>query len=158
LDEPTLGLDVQTRTATWNYIKLLKKEFGMTIFMTTHYLEEADMLCDRVAIIDRGKIIATGAPNDLKESLGGDIMTLSIQDGEEDVSDIIKKVPNVKEVKAPVERSQARGSGGETCRGAEEASGKTREAEESPKESCAREAEAAKGQKRQADRRLADHR
>jgi ABC-2 type transport system ATP-binding protein len=99
LDEPTLGLDVQTRAATWNYIKLLKREFGMTIFMTTHYLEEADMLCDRVAIIDRGKIIATGAPNDLKESLGGDIMTLSIQNGKEDVSDVIKKVPNVKEVK-----------------------------------------------------------
>jgi ABC-2 type transport system ATP-binding protein len=99
LDEPTLGLDVQTRAATWNYIKLLKKEFGMTIFMTTHYLEEADVLCDRVAIIDHGKIIVTGAPNDLKESLGGDIMVLSIQDGEEDVSEIIKKVPNVKEVK-----------------------------------------------------------
>jgi ABC-2 type transport system ATP-binding protein len=99
LDEPTLGLDVQTRAATWNYIKLLKKEFGMTIFMTTHYLEEADMLCDRVAIIDHGKIIATGTPNDLKESLGGDIMTLSIQDGEEDISDVIKKIPNVKEVK-----------------------------------------------------------
>jgi len=99
LDEPTLGLDVQTRAATWNYIKLLKKEFGMTIFMTTHYLEEADMLCDRVAIIDHGKIIVTGAPNDLKESLGGDIMTLSIQDGKEDISDLIKKVPKVKEVK-----------------------------------------------------------
>jgi ABC-2 type transport system ATP-binding protein len=99
LDEPTLGLDVQTRAATWNYIKLLKKEFGMTIFMTTHYLEEADMLCDRVAIIDHGKIIATGAPNDLKESLGGDIMTLSIQDTKEDISDLIKKVSKVKEVK-----------------------------------------------------------
>jgi ABC-2 type transport system ATP-binding protein len=99
LDEPTLGLDVQTRAATWNYIKLLKKEFGMTIFMTTHYLEEADMLCDRVAIIDHGKIVATGAPNDLKESLGGDIMTLSIQDGNEDISEIIKKVQKVKEVK-----------------------------------------------------------
>jgi len=99
LDEPTLGLDVQTRAATWNYIKLLKKEFGMTIFMTTHYLEEADMLCDRVAIIDHGRIIAMGTPNDLKESLGGDIMTLSIQDGQADISDLIKKVPRVKEVK-----------------------------------------------------------
>jgi len=99
LDEPTLGLDVQTRAATWNYIKLLKKEYGMTIFMTTHYLEEADMLCDRVAIIDRGKIIAMGTPNELKESLGGDIMTLSILDNELDISDLIKKVPRVKEVK-----------------------------------------------------------
>jgi ABC-2 type transport system ATP-binding protein len=99
LDEPTLGLDVQTRAATWNYIKLLKKEYGMTIFLTTHYLEEADMLCDRVAIIDHGKIVTVGTPDDLKESLGGDIMTLSLMDGSIDISDIIKKVPRVKEVK-----------------------------------------------------------
>jgi len=99
LDEPTLGLDVQTRAASWNYIKLLKKEYGMTIFMTTHYLEEADMLCDRIAIIDHGKIIAMGTPNDLKEGLGGDIMTLSIQNSEADISDLISKVPRVKEVK-----------------------------------------------------------
>jgi len=99
LDEPTLGLDVQTRAATWNYIKLLKKEYSMTVFMTTHYLEEADMLCDRIAIIDHGKIIATGAPNELKEGLGGDIMTLGIKESNVDVSSIIEKVPNVKEVK-----------------------------------------------------------
>ncbi len=99
LDEPTLGLDVQTRTATWNYIRLLKKEYGMTIFMTTHYLEEADMLCERVAIIDHGKIIAIGTPSELKEKLGGDIMTLSIKDANVDISPIIQKVPRVKEVK-----------------------------------------------------------
>ncbi len=99
LDEPTLGLDVQTRTATWNYIKLLKKEYGMTVFMTTHYLEEADMLCDRIAIIDYGKIIAIGKPDDLKEALGGDIMTLSVQDGTSDISTLIQKIPNVREVK-----------------------------------------------------------
>jgi ABC-2 type transport system ATP-binding protein len=99
LDEPTLGLDVQTRMATWNYIKLLKKEYGMTIFMTTHYLEEADMLCDRVAIIDHGKIVTIGTPNALKEGLGGDIMTLSIKDANADISDVIEKVPRVKEVK-----------------------------------------------------------
>jgi len=99
LDEPTLGLDVQTRAATWNYIKLLKKEYGMTIFMTTHYLEEADMLCDRVAIIDHGKIVTVGTPDALKEGLGGDIMTLSIKDSDADISKIIEKVPRVKEVK-----------------------------------------------------------
>jgi ABC-2 type transport system ATP-binding protein len=99
LDEPTLGLDVQTRTATWNYIKLLKKEFGMTIFMTTHYLEEADLLCDRVAIIDHGKIVTIGTPEALKEGLGGDIMTLDIKENNKDISEIIKKVPRVKEVK-----------------------------------------------------------
>lgn len=99
LDEPTLGLDVQTRAATWNYIKLLKKEFSMTIFMTTHYLEEADMLCDRIAIIDHGKIVTIGTPNELKEALGGDIMTLSIEDPSVDISALIEKIPKVKEVK-----------------------------------------------------------
>jgi ABC-2 type transport system ATP-binding protein len=99
LDEPTLGLDVQTRAATWNYIKLLKKEYGMTVFMTTHYLEEADMLCDRIAIIDHGKIIAMGTPNSLKEALGGDIMTLSIRDDNADITQVIQKVPRVKDVK-----------------------------------------------------------
>jgi ABC-2 type transport system ATP-binding protein len=97
LDEPTLGLDVQTRAATWNYVKMLKKEFGMTLFLTTHYLEEADALCDRIAIIDHGKIIVTGTPTDLKDSLGGDIITLSIQK-DEDIRELISKVEHVKEV------------------------------------------------------------
>ena len=99
LDEPTLGLDVQTRGAIWNYIKLLKKQYDMTIFMTTHYLEEADVLCDRIAIIDHGKIIIEGTPEALKESLGGDIMTLGIKDSNADISSIIQKIPKVKEVK-----------------------------------------------------------
>jgi ABC-2 type transport system ATP-binding protein len=98
LDEPTLGLDVQTRTATWEYIKKLKKEFGMTLFMTTHYLEEADSLCDRIAIIDHGKIIVVGTPEDLKHSLGGDIITLSIKD-DPDVTDVIRSVEHVKDIK-----------------------------------------------------------
>jgi len=98
LDEPTLGLDVQTRTATWNYIRKLKKEYGMTLFMTTHYLEEADALCDRVAIIDHGKIIVVGTPEELKHSLGGDIITLNIKENS-DVSDLIRSVEHVKDVK-----------------------------------------------------------
>jgi len=98
LDEPTLGLDVQTRTATWNYIRKLKKEYGMTLFMTTHYLEEADSLCDRVAIIDHGKIVVVGTPEDLKHSLGGDIITIGIKE-DVDVSGLISKVENVKDVK-----------------------------------------------------------
>jgi len=98
LDEPTLGLDVQTRAATWNYIKTLKKEYGMTLFMTTHYLEEADSLCDRIAIIDHGKIIVTGTPVDLKDSVGGDIITLSIEK-DVDISELIRSIPHVKDVK-----------------------------------------------------------
>jgi len=98
LDEPTLGLDVQTRTVTWEYIRRLKEEYGMTLFMTTHYLEEADALCDRIAIIDHGKIIVTGTPSKLKDSLGGDIITISIKENA-DVTAIILGVENVKEVK-----------------------------------------------------------
>ena len=98
LDEPTLGLDVQTRAATWNYVRMLKKEFGMTLFLTTHYLEEADALCDRIAIIDHGKIIVVGTPEALKESLGGDIITLSIKQ-DVDITNLVKKIERVKEVK-----------------------------------------------------------
>jgi ABC-2 type transport system ATP-binding protein len=98
LDEPTLGLDVQTRAATWEYIKRLKREYGMTIFMTTHYLEEADTLCDRIAIIDHGKIIVTGTPSELKDCLGGDIITIAIRE-DADVTEIIKSVEDVKEVR-----------------------------------------------------------
>jgi len=98
LDEPTLGLDVQTRTATWNYIKKMKKEYGMTLFMTTHYLEEADALCDRIAIIDHGKIVVVGSPEELKHSLGGDLITLAIKEND-DVSDLIKSIDRVKEVR-----------------------------------------------------------
>jgi len=97
LDEPTLGLDVQTRAATWNYIKTLKREFGMTLFMTTHYLEEADSLCDRIAIIDHGQIVVVGTPSELKDSLGGDIIMVSIQK-DTDITRLIGKIPHVKDV------------------------------------------------------------
>ena len=98
LDEPTLGLDVQTRANIWEYIKLLKKEYDMTLFMTTHYLEEADELCDRIAIIDHGKILVVGSPENLKNRLGGDIITLSVNE-KEDISSLIEKIENVKEIK-----------------------------------------------------------
>ncbi len=67
LDEPTLGLDPQTRNHIWNYIKNLNKEEGVTIFFTTHYMEEADRIAQRIAIIDHGKIIAQGSPEELKQ-------------------------------------------------------------------------------------------
>jgi len=98
LDEPTLGLDVQTRVAIWEYIKKLKEEYDMTIFLTTHYLEEADSLCDRIAIIDKGKILAIDSPKNLKDSLGGDIITFKIKE-DVDITEIIQTIENVKEVK-----------------------------------------------------------
>jgi ABC-2 type transport system ATP-binding protein len=99
LDEPTLGLDVQTRTAVWDYIKKLKHDYGMTLFMTTHYLEEADGVCDRIAIIDHGKLIKIGAPDDLKASLGGDIIELGVREEAEDLAPLIMQSKSVKDVK-----------------------------------------------------------
>ena len=80
LDEPTLGLDPQTRNHLWEYIARLNDEKGITIILTTHYMEEADRLCDRIAIIDHGKIIALDATENLKTSIGGDIVTIASPD------------------------------------------------------------------------------
>lgn len=99
LDEPTLGLDVQTRTAVWNYIRMLKEEYRMTLFLTTHYLEEADSLCDRIAIIDHGHIIKVGSPAELKASIGGDVIVVGVAEAEPDISQEISKINLVKEVK-----------------------------------------------------------
>jgi ABC-2 type transport system ATP-binding protein len=99
LDEPTLGLDVQTRTAVWKYIKMLKEEYHMTLFLTTHYLEEADSLCDRVAIIDHGHIIIIGSPEGLKESIGGDVIVVGVKESEPDISSDIARIKLVKGVK-----------------------------------------------------------
>ncbi len=74
LDEPTLGLDPQTRNLLWEYIATLAREKGITIILTTHYMEEADRLCDRVAIIDHGRIIAMDTPDRLKDAIGGDVV------------------------------------------------------------------------------------
>ena len=79
LDEPTTGLDPQSRTGLWSYLERLNKEEELTIFLTTHYMEEADRLCDRLAIIDDGKLIVEGAPSDLKAGLGGDVVSLSFK-------------------------------------------------------------------------------
>lgn len=80
LDEPTLGLDPQTRNHLWQYIASLSAEKNITIILTTHYMEEADRLCDRIAIIDQGSIIALDTPENLKNGIGGDIITISTPD------------------------------------------------------------------------------
>ncbi len=81
MDEPTLGLDPQTRNMIWEFVRELKDTTGITIFMTTHYLEEAEF-CDRVAIIDMGRIIAMGSPAELKSGLRGDTIRLVSEDAE----------------------------------------------------------------------------
>ncbi len=78
LDEPTLGLDTQTRRRTWDYIKELNEREGVTIVLTTHYMEEAEYLCDRVGIIDQGKIIVLDSPRKLMDLIGSDLVTLEL--------------------------------------------------------------------------------
>lgn len=78
LDEPTTGLDPQTRSNLWKYLERLNTEEGLTIFLTTHYMEEADRLCDRLAIIDHGLVVAGGTPASLKAELGGDVISLTL--------------------------------------------------------------------------------
>jgi ABC-2 type transport system ATP-binding protein len=79
LDEPTLGLDAQTRRSIWDYIRNLNRTYGTSVILTTHYMEEADFLCDRIAIIDHGKIIALDTPSGLKSRLQGDHVSLTIE-------------------------------------------------------------------------------
>lgn len=79
LDEPTLGLDPQTRANLWEFIVELPRKHNVTIFMTTHYMEEAEV-CDRIAIIDNGKIITTGTPDELKKTVGGDVIYIRTSD------------------------------------------------------------------------------
>ena len=81
LDEPTLGLDVRARRNLWNYIKLLNEKEGITIILTTHYMEEADYLCHRVAIIDQGRIVAIDNPEKLKQAVGLNLLSLQIDRG-----------------------------------------------------------------------------
>jgi ABC-2 type transport system ATP-binding protein len=78
LDEPTLGLDVQTRRLLWDYAKRLNKESGTTILLNTHYIEEADHLCDRIAILEQGKIVAMGTPKDLKDFTGDSVLSIKL--------------------------------------------------------------------------------
>jgi ABC-2 type transport system ATP-binding protein len=95
LDEPTLGLDAQTRHRIWDYIKRLNKAQKVTIVLTTHYMEEADYLCDRVAIMDHGKIIALDIPNNLKNTIGEDIISLQVSDGGKFL-DTLTKIESIK--------------------------------------------------------------
>jgi ABC-2 type transport system ATP-binding protein len=81
LDEPTTGLDPQSRANLWQHIRSLRDDLGVTVFLTTHYLDEADALCDRLLVIDNGTIVAAGTPEELKRAVSGDAVTLTLKDG-----------------------------------------------------------------------------
>jgi ABC-2 type transport system ATP-binding protein len=89
LDEPTVGLDIQTRRKIWQYIKKIHDEFEMTIFLSTHYMEEADQLCDRIGIIDGGKIQVIDTPQNMKSAMGNEVISLTI-DGDEETNFLSK--------------------------------------------------------------------
>jgi ABC-2 type transport system ATP-binding protein len=113
LDEPTLGLDPQGRAGFWRYIQELRKELGLTVFLTTHYLDEADNLCDRLAIIDHGKIVATGTPGQLKDNLGGDVVTVRIKDPGKDLSELFRSIAGAISVQLQSDGYRVKCSNGE---------------------------------------------
>jgi ABC-2 type transport system ATP-binding protein len=115
LDEPTLGLDVQTRAAVWKYIRQLKQDYNMTLFVTTHYLEEADSLCDRIAIIDHGHIVKIGTPEELKATVGGDVIIVEVKESEPDISSDIGKLGLVKGVTKTGSEYRIKADSGETA-------------------------------------------
>ena len=98
LDEPTLGLDAQTRRHIWDYIKKLNREAEVTIILTTHYMEEADFLCERVAIMDNGTFVALDSPGRLKDILGGDVVSLEVTGDPISLKEKYKEVDWIKTV------------------------------------------------------------
>lgn len=100
LDEPTTGLDPQSRNNMWEHIRRLRRDLGTTIVLTTHYLEEADALCDRIYIIDDGEIVAEGTPGELKSRVNGDLVTIGVPDGAERARQIASAQPGAGEVEA----------------------------------------------------------
>jgi len=99
LDEPTVGLDIQTRRKIWGYIKKIRKDFGMTIFISTHYMEEADKLCDRIGIIDHGKIQVVDTPKSMKSAIGNEIISFNLVDGKASQDALIEQINKIEFVK-----------------------------------------------------------
>jgi ABC-2 type transport system ATP-binding protein len=102
LDEPTVGLDIESRLIVWDFLRKLR-EAGTTVLITSHYLEEIDALADRLAIIDRGTVIAQGTPSELKDRVGGDRVTLRIREFSpteeaQKAKEILQSLPFVEEV------------------------------------------------------------
>src|SRR6478609_785866 len=101
LDEPTSGIDPQTRINLWEILRGLHRE-GQTILLTTHYMEEADALCERVAVMDKGRILADGSPEELKRSIGADtVVTVTFDGSAADLIDSLEQIEGVKKAESP---------------------------------------------------------
>ena len=101
LDEPTLGLDPQGRAQFWRFIRDLRRRREMTIFLTTHYLDEADQLSDRISIIDHGTLLTTGTPSELKERLGGDFLVVRPTRADGEIVRVLESIPGISAVDPP---------------------------------------------------------
>src|SRR6188472_2708988 len=99
LDEPTTGLDPQARANLWQHIADLRERRGATVFLTTHYLDEADALSDRILVIDHGAIVASGTPDELKSQVGGDVLTVTVErpDHLAEVARLVRELPGAEE-------------------------------------------------------------
>ncbi len=95
LDEPSLGLDVQSRHKVWEYIEAMRRD-GVTVLLATNYLDEADRLCDRIVIIDRGKVVVEGTPEGLKAAIGADVIAIELESGAEALAAALAARPEVK--------------------------------------------------------------
>ncbi|MCK8678867.1 MULTISPECIES: ATP-binding cassette domain-containing protein [Streptomyces] len=98
LDEPTTGLDPQSRANLWDHVRRMRAEQGMTVFLTTHYLDEADALCDRILVTDHGTIVAEGTPDELKSRVAGDAVTVEVADRAEEAAELAHRLPGAHEV------------------------------------------------------------
>ncbi|MDB5105621.1 MAG: daunorubicin resistance transporter ATPase subunit [Fibrobacteres bacterium] len=112
LDEPTTGLDPETRAALWRDLKRLRQERNLTVLLTTHYLEEADHLCDRLAIVDHGKVVVEGTPAELKARISGDTVTLEVGGESARAAALLKPLPGVLETIADGSRAIVRADRG----------------------------------------------
>lgn len=97
LDEPSLGLDLSARGALWESLRRLRDESGTTLFLTTHSMQEADALCDRIAIVDRGRVVVEGAPPELRSALGGDVVVMAVE-REDGLAERLARVDGVQRV------------------------------------------------------------
>ncbi|MFQ6856132.1 ATP-binding cassette domain-containing protein [Streptomyces sp. 35M1] len=98
LDEPTSGLDPQSRANLWEHVRRMRAEQGMTVFLTTHYLDEADSLCDRILVTDHGTIVAEGTPDELKARVTGDAVAVDVADRAAEAAELAEQLPGAEEV------------------------------------------------------------
>jgi ABC-2 type transport system ATP-binding protein len=113
MDEPTIGLDVATRRMLWDIVTGIHKEFGVTVLLTTHYIEEADALCERIGIIDYGRIIAEGTPDELKARVRADLIVLETRNGVD--AKLLASLPGVQEVRPQGNEWTIRVTSAEAC-------------------------------------------